>query len=500
MENIILQIDNRERELVAHFQNNEPDYGAFTEFLNMDVGDIQWIDKESKIPLIVIERKTFPDLGSSIKDGRYKEQKERFIYSMQKNIRKIYLLEGDNIKKFSLPEKTFQGVVTNTMLRDHIQVYFTKNINETITFIKNIHKNIEKYIDEIVNEIVNGEEKTYNAENSCRAAKKENITSSICFRNMMMQIPSISIKLAEAIIQKFKSITDFIQTLAEQGSTEEKINFLSEIRFGSNQRKVGVKTATKIVQFLIEHSEDEQLEQDDSESEDCFEPFIKSETFASLEKTYSEEEYLALEKTVQNLQQKLSELDFEYGEKNLEYSSMKSLYHCLQEKVIDLEKKYNDADESIKTPEKNVSDDEKNVPNDSEKVIESLESKLLEKEEIIKGFMSDNHLMTEKVISLNDEIDRAKSDSNSHVETIKLHTESINVLNNTIEELKKQLEEKNTLIDNIKQQEQKHIQEYIHDHHLVEEHKEEHREENTSEHHDETKKKRGGGRKKKVAA
>ena len=44
-------------------------------YKNLDLGDI--IIEYNDIPLIIIERKTIPDLLASIKDGRYKEQKKR---------------------------------------------------------------------------------------------------------------------------------------------------------------------------------------------------------------------------------------------------------------------------------------------------------------------------------------------------------------------------------------------------------------------------------------
>jgi ERCC4-type nuclease len=75
--------------------------------------------------IIIIERKTLNDLSASIKDGRYKEQKERLVHSLKSNVRKIMLIEGEKMSDFKLPAKTFDSVVVNTMLRDNIHIHIT---------------------------------------------------------------------------------------------------------------------------------------------------------------------------------------------------------------------------------------------------------------------------------------------------------------------------------------------------------------------------------------
>lgn len=537
MENIILQIDNRERELVSHFQNHEPEYSSTTEFLNMDVGDIQWIDKNSGTPLIVVERKTYSDLSASIKDGRYKEQKERFIYSMQKNIRKIYLLEGDNIKKFTLPEKTFQGVVTNTMLRDHIQVYFTKNINETITFIKNIHKNIEKYIDEIVNEIVNGEEKTYNAENICKSAKKDNITSSICFRNMMKQIPSVSTKLADVLTDKFKSISNFVQTLSEQGSIESKIQYLSEIRFGSNLRKVGLKTAAKIISYLMEGDSeqassngDDNNSDDEQDEQDGFDSKKYTDTIDELEKKIStiSDQYNSQKDLVNSLQEKIEEkdskivsveeshkktsdeltelqfkynelqfnyndLEFEYGEKNLSYQSLLCRYNTLESNSA----KPDDSGLVNSNSQSNIIEGHEETIKFQQEKLNDMQSKLYEQQENLYKQEETLKDHQEKLNTQGETLKDLEQTISSQKEFISSKDVIIEELNHKISDLNKIIERKEHELNDVIS---KKVVDTTHtlDYHvpLVAEHKDEH----SSEHHDDGKKKRGGGRKKKTTA
>ena len=62
-----LRIDNREHKLIELTNDNSLN---FIEISTLDIGDIHICDNSNNI-LIIFERKTIPDLLSSIKDGRY---------------------------------------------------------------------------------------------------------------------------------------------------------------------------------------------------------------------------------------------------------------------------------------------------------------------------------------------------------------------------------------------------------------------------------------------
>ena len=67
-----IEIDYRELKLKKEFESN-----PIFRFKNLDIGDILcYINDELKL---IIERKTITDLYSSIKDGRYHEQKTRLL-------------------------------------------------------------------------------------------------------------------------------------------------------------------------------------------------------------------------------------------------------------------------------------------------------------------------------------------------------------------------------------------------------------------------------------
>ncbi len=242
-----IKIDNREQAF-ATFMTND---GYAFDLEPLDVGDIQFVDKVSKIPFIIIERKTYADLEASIKDGRYKEQKERMLKAYPYKVRKILLLEGDP-KKFRMGEKTLNSVIVNSIIRDHISVYCCRDFTEICVLLETIIINLAKYDSEIIKSActLDGENMIPVFENdleaythSVKVGKKENLTPKICFRNMLCQINGISNTVADALVEKYDSLYAFLNALKEKygENYEEMSNEIGELKYGKgNGRKIGV--------------------------------------------------------------------------------------------------------------------------------------------------------------------------------------------------------------------------------------------------------------------
>ena len=244
---IICKIDNRERDLIQSL--NQINFNYIT--VNHDIGDIQiiYVD-ENKVEhnLVVIERKTYDDLSTSIKDGRYKEQKNRILNSISNNIRKIYVLEG-NKNDFKLSKNVLDGTIVNTMIRDNIHIFISKNINNTIELINNILKNIDKYKENIINNQNNLE--TNNV--LINTSKKSNMSSEKFFLNMMSGIPGISKKTASKFVEKFNNINNMFNHFHKNLDNNKDliISDLENMKVAENNRKLGNKSAIKIYNFLF---------------------------------------------------------------------------------------------------------------------------------------------------------------------------------------------------------------------------------------------------------
>jgi len=114
---------------------------------NLDLGD--YLFKLNEENVIVVERKTIEDLASSIKDGRYREQKARLLQHFNKN-QIIYVIEGNllnNNKSFNynkVKKSTIYSSLINLGLRDGICMFHTNNSEETIELLENIYLKIKK--------------------------------------------------------------------------------------------------------------------------------------------------------------------------------------------------------------------------------------------------------------------------------------------------------------------------------------------------------------------
>ena len=229
-----LIIDNRERALIELFELN----GTIQiEKSNLDIGDIMFIFNDN--PAVIIERKTLADLSSSIKDGRYKEQKHRLLNSIESRVRKMYIIEGIGYHHFTLSKGTLDSMIINTQLRDQIYLLRTSDLEETYRYLITIYNNIPRYI---------GDLDSQNIQNCLlyKTCKKENISQRICFENMLKQIPGISTKIAHFFGEEYGTLNNFIKTI---GSEENRIKNISELNYGV--RKIGKKTAEKINYYLF---------------------------------------------------------------------------------------------------------------------------------------------------------------------------------------------------------------------------------------------------------
>lgn len=244
---IICKIDNRERDLIQSLHNIPFNYMT----QNLDIGDIQIIYLDiNKVEhnLVTIERKTYDDLSTSIKDGRYKEQKNRILNSISNNTRKIYILEG-NKNNFKLSNNVLDGTIINTIVRDNIHIFISKNISTTIDFISNIIKNIDKYKENII----------YNKNNIetnnvlINTSKKSNMSSETCFINMLSGIPGISKKTSCSFINKYKNINGMFEHFYVNLSNKKEliISDLENMKVADNKRKLGNKNAERVYNFLF---------------------------------------------------------------------------------------------------------------------------------------------------------------------------------------------------------------------------------------------------------
>lgn len=223
---IILNIDTREPESIRTgllMAIGTTDWNVVIAALT--AGDYVFTCKADGIPRLFVERKTIPDLISSINDGRFRDQRARL---METNVKTVYIIEGSltSVRDPS-DEKRVLGALENLALIHNICVIPTANEQQTITVIKNLYTKI-------------GREYVQPANRYVSARRKSDMLGSSLER-MLQTIDGISPSIAAAIAQRFPgmSVAQFAAELTDRP------NCLFGIEL-SPRRRLGPKLAQRV--------------------------------------------------------------------------------------------------------------------------------------------------------------------------------------------------------------------------------------------------------------
>ncbi len=247
---IRLTIDNRETNLYGQIKERDLDiYKDEIEIIKeqLDIGDIHInFDYNNEKYLYIYERKTISDLISSIKDGRYKEQKSRLLAfkEQEERVNIGYIIEGDNIisSNYSNHQKQLTSVYYHSLYRDDIKVIFTRNVNETTSFILMIATKIYDNPNGFIRMSKTNEE--YIDVCKIKTEKCKNINKDTCYLLQLSQIPGISKEIAKLIKNKYESLNILIKKINEMETEEEKIKMMMEIK------GIGEMKAKRIIEYL----------------------------------------------------------------------------------------------------------------------------------------------------------------------------------------------------------------------------------------------------------
>lgn len=238
---ITLTVDTRENKLI-------PLLGNEVIVKNLDVGDFLYQINDK--PTLVIERKTYPDLASSIQGGRYREQKLRLNQSDAQL--KAYLIEGPyprSANKFNrITPSTMDSAILGTTIRDGFLLIRSESLKHTAELLLKLLKKLPEYVKSLNtdNTTSNGPNEYLSVISSINITKKENITVENCYVLQLCQIPGVSHNTALAITNRYYCMYDLMRDIKED--EELATNRISELRMET--RKIGLVLAKTIVEFL----------------------------------------------------------------------------------------------------------------------------------------------------------------------------------------------------------------------------------------------------------
>jgi len=268
----MLKVDHREVKIKAILASSLQEEGDEKKsvrepvFENLTYGDFQILDKEGKI-VFLFERKTLDDLASSIKDGRYKNQKAKCTASFSTS-QIYYIIEGNlrfrsNTKSQS--EKMLVGAVLNTSLRDKIAVFQTRNVEETWELIQCVYQRYladpSKYVSVSTSTSLEDQDEkhavtsgptsaaTSGAINGVTIVQSDmNSTPRTVYKCMLCQIPAVSDKTALAIMDVYPTLSNLMSVMMPL-STEERKALLEKIKV--NGRKISCRVVDQMLLALF---------------------------------------------------------------------------------------------------------------------------------------------------------------------------------------------------------------------------------------------------------
>lgn len=237
-----LRIDNREHKLINLC--NDTSYN-FIEITTLDIGDIHICDNSNNI-LVIFERKTIPDLLSSIKDGRYSEQSLRLSENNIHNHNIYYLIEG-NINKYHNENLIYSTLCSISYFKG-FSIYRTSSLNETFKFLLQFYRKIEK--DKRIG-YYDGNNTSKEEVDYCsiiKAKKKDNINPDNILKILLIQIPGVSDKIALTIYDKYKKLDNLLYTI--NNNHDELFELKTQNEKTGKARKVNKKSIENVILYL----------------------------------------------------------------------------------------------------------------------------------------------------------------------------------------------------------------------------------------------------------
>ena len=146
---LVLLVDSREVAVSGILENSD----FLSESRSLPVSDFLWLWRkrtnkgDEYVSGFAVERKTIEDLSTSIKDGRYEEQKSRLAKAPGIS-RVVYMIEGSYEETAQtsvslVSEQAIRTAIRHTELTPGFSVVETKNIQDTANALMEMHALIE---------------------------------------------------------------------------------------------------------------------------------------------------------------------------------------------------------------------------------------------------------------------------------------------------------------------------------------------------------------------
>ena len=226
---VAIKIDYREAALIALLQQRG--------VVALEIGPLEVGDVSIGGGAIVVERKTEADLCASIRDGRWREQKQRLdlLKAADPSVQVVFLIEQvEPAKRSALDFHMMQCAIVNTLLRDHSLLLYSECLQQTAEYIELLHK-----------KACNGDfAKPRGSALEIEAGLlKKKMTKSDYTKVVLAAIPRVSLETAAHITALYPTLDALLQAFKAGGP-----NLLADILL--NKRRLGNKLSSDIYAYL----------------------------------------------------------------------------------------------------------------------------------------------------------------------------------------------------------------------------------------------------------
>ncbi|XP_055679275.1 crossover junction endonuclease MUS81 isoform X1 [Lutzomyia longipalpis] len=233
------------------------------EVRHLSVGDFAWIARDASgselvLPYIV-ERKRVDDLGSSIRDARFHEQKFRLMQSGIPNV--IYMVEMYESRHLGLPFKTIMQAAMNTNVHNGFTVKITDNHHGSMLYLSVLTKMLRRvFAEKILVECPKANLKEFNlsdefvslmnfAEFNTLSSKTRDMKVRDFFALQLIQLSGLSVDKALAIVRIYGTPKLLLNAYRDCRNQDAAKNLLANIKYGKANRQIGQKLSENIYEF-----------------------------------------------------------------------------------------------------------------------------------------------------------------------------------------------------------------------------------------------------------
>jgi ERCC4-type nuclease len=209
----------------------------------MDLGDVRVVTASQTL---VIERKTFQDLVSSILDGRWQEQKIRLLAERERreDFRFYYLIETENVPHYTAKTRNFvnqnaYAALINGTTEHDIPVHFVANTADAARHVERAAESLRRFVVQPKRCEGQGGYSKF-VKHASKSANKAEEPAQV----MLSAVAGVGGKRAHALLSTFGSVGHIVDALREGRDAQ-----LADVKL--NDRRLGPAVAGKLRKALL---------------------------------------------------------------------------------------------------------------------------------------------------------------------------------------------------------------------------------------------------------